>query len=172
MDFRTLLTNFPSGAEKELYIREVLNSNSEFGTLLDLALHEKDPLAWRAAWILDGSDERSPGLASDYIPGIIHRLSGIESTGTLRSLLRLLCRYDIGEEDQGILIDLCFSYLISELYPVAVKVHAMQIIYQHVLIYPELKEELITVIRDQVDNNTIGFKARGKRLIREMEKMN
>lgn len=172
MDFRTLLTNFPSGTEKELYIREAINSNSAFGTLLDIALSERDPLAWRAAWILDGSDEHSPGLASESIPDIIHRLPKIESTGTLRSLLRLLCRYDIREEDQGILIDLCFSYLISELYPVAVKAHAMQIIYQHVLIYPELKMELITVIRDQFDNNTVGFKARGKRLIREMEKMN
>ncbi len=172
MDFRTLLTNFPSGAEKEFYIQEVLNSVSEFGTLLDLALYEKDPLAWRAAWILDGSDEQSAGLASAYIPDIIHRLPGIESTGTLRCLLRLLCRYDIREEDQGILIDLCFSYLVSELYPVAVKVHAMQIIYHHVLIYPELKTELITVIGDQLNNNTIGFKARGMRLLGEMEKMN
>lgn len=171
MDFRTLLTNFPSGAEKDLFIQEVLNSVSEFGTLLELALYEKDPLAWRAAWVLDGSDEQSPGLASDYIPGIIHRLPGIESTGTLRCLLRLLCRYDIREEDQGILIDLCFSYLVSELYPVAVKVHAMQIIYHHVLIYPELKEELITVIGDQLNHNTIGFKTRGMRLLKEMGKM-
>ncbi len=39
-------------------------------------------------------------------------------------------------------IDECFSYLVSMRYPVAVKVHAMEIIYQHVLLYPELKDEL------------------------------
>lgn len=172
MDFRSLLTHIPSGAEKDYLIREVLNAPQEFNTLLDLALNEKDPLAWRAGWLLDGSDEQSPGLAGDFISGIVYRLSGIESRGTLRSLLRLLCRYDILEDDQGILIDLCFKYLVSELYPVAVKVHAMQIIYQHVLIYPELKEELTTVIRDQLENNTIGFKSRGMRLIRNMEKIN
>jgi hypothetical protein len=55
---------------------------------------------------------------------------------------------------------------------VAVKVHAMQIIYNHALIYPELKEELITVISDQVDNNSVGFKARGKRLIKKLEGLN
>jgi len=56
------------------------------------------------------------------------------------------------------------------LYPVAVKVHAMQIIYNHTLIYPELKEELITVIEDQVENNSVGFKSRGMRIIRQLKK--
>ena len=144
----------------------------KFESLLDLALHENDPLAWRAAWILDGSDEKFPGLAADFISKIVSALSDIKSTGTLRSLLRLLCRYDIQEDDQGILIDLCFKYLVSELYPVAVKVHAMQIIYHHVLIYPELKEELVTVIMDQVANNSVGFKSRGMRIIKQLEGKN
>jgi hypothetical protein len=170
MDFRSLLTNFPSGAEKDLFIAEVGASGERFDTLLNLTLFEKDPLAWRAAWILDGSDEQHPGLASPYLHKIIQNLPQLESKGALRSLLRLLCRFDIQEEDQGLLIDLSFGYLVSELYPVAVKVHAMQIIYKHTLIYPELKEELITVIEDQVENNSVGFKSRGKRIIRQLKK--
>ena len=83
----------------------------------------------------------------------------------------MLCRYDIPEKDQGVLIDLCFSYLVSEQYPVAVKAHAMQIIYQHVLLYPELKDELIAVLQDQELNNSVGFKSRGQRLIKQMEKL-
>lgn len=172
MDFKSLLLSFPSGAEKDLYITAVGSSDSKFKTLLDLAISEGDPVAWRAAWILDGSDEGAPGLATDFVPFIVQSLPGLESNGTLRSLLRLLCRYDIREEEQGILIDLCFKYLVSELYPVAVKVHAMQIIYNHVLIYPELKDELITVISDQVDNNSVGFKSRGLRLIKKMKNKN
>ena len=172
MDFKSLLTSFPSGADKEFFIREVGDSKQKFNTLLDFSLHEKDPLAWRAAWILDGSDEQHPGLAKASVSTIIRRLPDLESFGSLRSLLRLLCRYDIAEKDQGILIDLCFSYLISELYPLAVKVHAMQVIYNQVILYPELKGELITVIRDQVDNNTVGFRSRGMRLIKLMEAMN
>jgi hypothetical protein len=170
MDFRSLLTNFPSGAEKEHFISEVGESDEKFPELLKLALFEKDPLAWRATWILDGSDELHPGLALGYRSKIIQNLPQLKSKGALRSLLRLLCRYDILEEDQGLLIDLCFGYLVSELYPVAVKVHAMQIVYNHTLIYPELKEELITVIEDQVENNSVGFKSRGLRIIRQLKK--
>lgn len=169
MDFRALLSEFPSGIEKELYINEVQSFPEKFKTLVDIALIEKDPLAWRAAWVLDGSDEKSPGLARDYISAIVCKLPEVKSKGSIRSLLRMLCRYEIHEDDQGILIDLCFKYLVSELYPVAVKVHAMQIVYQHVLIYPELKDELVTVIMDQVGNNTVGFKSRGMRIIKKLE---
>ena len=171
MDFRSLLADFPSGVEKDLLIGEVIKSESHFNTLLQLALHEKDPVAWRACWILDGSDEKKPGLARRYVGKIVRALPELESKGTLRSLLRLLTRYDIPEEEQGLLIDLCFSYLVSELYPVAVKAHAMQIIYNHVLLYPELKGEFIAVIEDQADNNSVGFKARGNILIKQMEKL-
>lgn len=152
-----------------MFIAEVGRSKEKFQTLLELTLYEKDPLAWRAAWILDGSDEQHKGLAESSLSDIIQRLPELESKGALRSLLRLLCRYDIPEDDQGLLVDLCFSYMVSELYPVAVKVHAMQIIYNHTLIYPELKDELITVIEDQVENNTVGFKSRGRRIIRQLE---
>ncbi|MFH0757906.1 MAG: hypothetical protein V2B15_11515 [Bacteroidota bacterium] len=170
MDYRSLLENFPSAAEKDFFIRDVGDSRKKFGILLDLALHGKDPLAWRAGWILDGSDELHPGLAAGSLGKIVRRLPALQSSGALRSLLRLLCRYPVDEEDQGILIDLCFGYMVSELYPVAVKVHAMQIIFNHVLIYPELREELVTVILDQVDNNTAGFRSRGMRIIRQLEK--
>jgi hypothetical protein len=171
MDFRSLLTDIPSGFEKDLMIAEVVKSDSHFNTLVQLALHEKDPLAWRACWVLDGSDEKRSGMAQKYIPQIIQALPGLQSKGTLRSLLRLLTRYEIPEDEQGLLIDLCFSYLVSEFYPVAIKAHAMQIIYHHVLIYPELKGELIAVIEDQSENNSAGFKSRGSILMRKMEKL-
>lgn len=169
MEFRSLLTRTPSAAEKDFYISEIGNSEENFKALLDIALHDNDPLAWRAGWVLDSIDEENPGLASGSVSKIVHALPHIDSSGTLRCLLRLLSRYDINKKDQGILIDLCFRYMVSEFIPVAVKVHAMQIIYNHVLIYPELKEELVTVIRDQVNNNSVGFLARGRQIIKKLE---
>ncbi len=171
MDFKSLLANFPSAAEKEFFVREVGQSEKHFCTLLDLTLYEKDPVAWRACWVLDGSDEQYPGLASPHISKIVQRLPELTSMGVLRSLLRLLCRYEIPEDDQGLLIDLCFKYMVSEIYPVAVKVHAMMIVYNHVLLYPELKDELITVIEDQGPNNSVGFKTRGRQIIKKLEKI-
>lgn len=171
MDIRSLLTSLPSRVEKEIYIREAGASEENITILIELVFNEKDPVNWRAAWILDGSDEQFPGIVRKFIPRIIKQLPRLKSTGSIRSLLRMLCRYEIPEEQQGVLIDLCFKYMVSELYPVAVKVHAMQIIYNHVLLYPELKEELVTVIEDQMANNSVGFKSRGQRILRQLEKL-
>jgi hypothetical protein len=171
MDFRSALADIPSGVGKELLICEVIKSESHFDHLFDLALHEKDPVAWRASWILDVSDERKPGAARKYIPGIVKALPALNSMGTLRSLLRLLTRYPIPEEKQGLLIDLCFRYLVSGLYPVAVKAYAMQIIYNHVLLFPDLKNELTAILEEHADNNSIAFRARGNNLIKKMEKL-
>ncbi len=171
MDFRSLLADIPSGVGKDLLVGEVIKSQSHFDTLLQLSLHENDPLAWRASWVLDGSDERKPGMARKHISEVVQALPALESKGSLRSLLRMLSRYEIPEEDQGLLIDLCFSCLVSEQYPVAVKAHAMLIIYNHVLLYPELKDEFIAVIEDQTANNSVGFKSRGRNLIKQLEKL-
>jgi hypothetical protein len=171
MDIRSILTSLPSRVEKDIYVREAGRSKENFATLLELVFHENDPVAWRAAWFMDSSDEQYPGLVEQFIAVIIQELPELKSTGALRSLLRMLSRYTIPEEEQGLLIDLCFGYMVSELYPVAVKVHAMQIIYNHALIYPELKEELRTIIEDQTENNSVGFMARGQRIIKQLDKL-
>lgn len=171
MNIRSLLTSLPSRVEKDIYVREAGDSKENFTTLKGLVFHDNDPVAWRAAWFMDSSDEQNPGLAEQFIPDIIRELPELKSSGALRSLLRMLSRYKIPEEEQGLLIDLCFGYMVSELYPVAVKVHAMQIIYNHALIYPELKEELRTIIEDQTANNSVGFMARGRRIIEQLDKL-
>jgi len=165
---RELLENIPSAKEKAYYISVVSQSKRLFSEMLRFALHEADPYAWRAAWILDGCDELDSSLSEPHISDIIHRLPGLASEGSRRSLLRLLCRHEIPEDDQGLLADQCFQYLVSELHPLAVKVHAMQILYNLTKIYPELGQELITVIEDQIENNTVGFSSRGRRIIKQL----
>ncbi len=171
MDLGAWLATPFSGAEREVMIRETGRSREKFLEALKLALHEKDPLAWRSAWVLDGMDEQHPGLAEPHLTLILKRIPHLESIGSLRSLLRLLCRHQIPEEEQGILIDRCFAYLVSELYPPAVKVHAMEIIYNHALLYPELKNELVTVIRDEAEHNSTGFQVRGRMIIEKLDKL-
>lgn len=171
MDLRERITGPPSAAERELIIREMGGSEEGFRELLEMALGEQDPLAWRATWVLDGCDEHYPGLARKHVSRIVRHLPSITSHGVLRSMLRMLCRHQVPEEQQGLLIDLCFSYLVSELYPLAVKVHAMQILYNHVLLYPELKHELLTVIEDQADHNSVAFRVRGRQIMEKLEKL-
>lgn len=171
MDITALLSNIPSGKERALYIDSFSNSKGTFYELLEAMFHLNDPLKWRAAWIIDGCDEKNPGLASEHLHRIISNLDRLNSMGTLRSLLRLLTRYEIPERHRGLLVDNCFRYMRSEFYPVAVKVHAMQILYNLSRIYPELEQELTLTIEGQFENNTAGFKARGLIILKQMQKI-
>ena len=58
MDLRSWLINIPSAAERELIIRKIGESEEQFLELLELAFSEKDPVSWRATWVLDGADEQ------------------------------------------------------------------------------------------------------------------
>jgi len=79
MDYRSLLTDLPSAAKRDLIVREVGFSEAKFLVLLDLAFNEKDPLAWRATWVVDGCDEVHTGLASAHITTIIQKLPDLDS---------------------------------------------------------------------------------------------
>ncbi|PID92410.1 MAG: hypothetical protein CSA96_03450 [Bacteroidetes bacterium] len=169
MDFRSLLQKFPSGTEKNDLTKRILEEPACRQSLLRLALRDKDPLAWRAAWIFDAADEQE-AFARGFIPEIVQALPGLKSSGSMRCLLRMLSRYEIPEDEQGILLDICFSSLVSEAAPIAVKAHAMQIIYQHSLLYPELGRELKTILEDQMENNTAGYKSRARRILKQLKK--
>lgn len=170
MDLKQLIANIPSASEKEYLVTEIASSQKKFDELFLFMFRQKDPIAWRAAWIIDGCDEKEPSLSKKHLSKIINSLQEFRSHGVRRSFLRLLSRHNIPEKEQGKLADLCFQYMVSELQPVAVKVYAMQILFNLTRIYPELSRELITVIEDQYDNNSAGFKARGKLILRQLEK--
>ncbi|MEZ5072930.1 MAG: hypothetical protein R2751_18780 [Bacteroidales bacterium] len=171
MKVRTLLLDFPSGPEKVALLKEVGRNPVLRNELCSLALEDQDPLSWRAAWILNGADEACPGIDWSFLPEIVESLPHLKSTGTLREFLRLLTRHPVPEDSQGLLIDRCFHYLAMERYPVAVKVHAMQIVFDHTLLYPELKEELSMVLQDQMAHGTAGFKSRGRKILARLEQM-
>ncbi|HDR67849.1 MAG TPA: hypothetical protein ENN61_02235 [Bacteroidaceae bacterium] len=170
MNHKQLIAEIPSVKEKDYLVSVIGDSKDAFRKFFDMIFDEPDPIAWRAAWVVDGCDENNPSLTEKYLTKIIRELPSLKSEGARRSLMKLLCRHAIPENYRGILVDLCFQYLRSEIHTVAVKVYAMQIIFNLSQIYPELSHELITVIEDQFINNSAGFRAKGAKIIRQLQK--
>jgi len=77
---------------------------------------------------------------------------------------------EIAEKYHGILLDICFEWLSAEDRTVAEKVYAMQIIANHLKLYPELINEFIEVLDDQTPKNSPGFASRAKRIKLQMLK--
>ena len=125
------------------------------------------PASTRAAWIIDACNETNKNKTKPFLPEIIQHLPEANHGGVRRSYLRILSKHfmSIHEEYTGELIDLCFTWLASPIQPVAVKVHCMQILYNFCMQEPLLKNELIFLIKDQLPKNSVGFRARGRKLL-------
>ena len=115
MDLKQRIANIPSASEKKSLVAEIGSSQERFNELFYFIFQHKDPIAWRAAWILDGCDENDPSLSQKHLSEIIDNMQTSNSHGVRRSLLRLLSRHNIPEKDQGKIADLSFQYMNTEI---------------------------------------------------------
>ena len=143
-----------------------------FKELVEIYLENVEPVSRRAVWVIDTVSEKLPHLLEPYLKLIIERLPDFNHDGLKRNSLRMLTRYPIPKDQQGLLLKICFDWLIAPAESVAVKVYAMEILYRLSQEEPDLKKELADSIEWRMQEETAGFRARGvktlKKLYREM----
>ncbi len=164
------LLDLAPGMSKEQLAELIGSSPETYRSLVQLSFSGKKPVDWRAAWIADYLAEIRSPLAEPHLDTILQQMKLTLPGGVLRCYLRLLSRYPIPEAHQGVITDLCFESLSRESIPVAVKVHAMEILTRFSETYPELKNELVLILREQMVNNSTGFKSRARKIIGRLEK--
>jgi hypothetical protein len=153
------------------YIANAIGTDpAHFESVMKMVLQDKDPVPPRAAWVAELVTQKDPALIKPYLGKIIEGLERYTHPGTRRNILKILMRTKIPEEYQGHLIDICFQWIMDEEKKVATKVFAMQIIENHLPEYPELAIELSEVIHDQFHKNSAGFKSRGRKVLKNLEK--
>jgi len=153
------------------YIAGSLGTDPDhFHVLMDYVLNENDPIPPRAAWVAELMTQKDPELIIPWIEKLIHALEKFTHPGTRRNILKILARTEIPEEQQGFLLDTCFRWLNDDEIKVATKVFSMDIIENHISLYPELANELSEIIYHQWDKNSAGFKSRGGKVLKRIEK--
>jgi len=148
------------------------DDETEFGRLMAVVLHGKEPVVQRAAWVMDICMETHPWLLSPYVETLIEALPGFSNDGVKRQVVKALAVREIPEKLEGQLADLCFCWLQSSVTPVAIKVHCMQILANITVRYPDLSVELQTVIIEQMPRNSVGFASRGRKILKQLQKRN
>ncbi len=170
--------------DKHELVEKIENCNSKVSALIITDLVVKQPKFidilfemmfkyenkkhWKAAWILDHVYTSKSELVNPYINQLISLFTQTSSSSIQRIAGKILSFHDINANVDGIFINNCVDMIISETVPVAVKVHAMQLIYNISTLYPELKVELKLIIEEHIPNNTVGFKSRAKKLLKSL----
>lgn len=88
----------------------------------------------------------------------------------LNAILRLLQAIVIPKRLHGEIMSLCFDYVASPDEPVAIKAFSLTILQNLSKQYPEIKQELKTIIEDRWDHESVAFKSRAKRILKELSK--
>ncbi len=168
MDFEAILSTFPGKEAARLIAKEIAREPKQhMPKLWEFATgsHER---AWRATWLMDKVYDEAPELIRPYIPKMIKLIPSLKCESKQRQLLKLISCEPIPKNVSGKFINCCFDYLITSTTAVAVKVHAMQILFNFAQQEPDLKNELALVIEECMIEGTTGFNARGRKLLKKL----
>lgn len=156
------------GGELEIWKKTVISDKKLFNQLFQLIFSGDHRLAWRSCWIIDIASEERPDLLSDKLSLIIGGFLSTEDRSLKRHFTRILCRYQISEEDQGAIVNRSFE-LLAPSEPAAVRVFALQLLFNISLVVPDLKRELISVIESLMEEGASrGFINRSEKLLRKL----
>lgn len=154
-----------------LIIQEAGNHPEHFSVLMDIALHSTENKSWRAAWMADKIHDKYPHLVLPYLEPMIEKLRHDLQQGKKRQFLKLISLHNIPEKYFGFLVDKCIEFLTSAKEPPAIRVHAMQVLYNISEKEPDLKPEILAVIRHEMEyHSTAGIISRGSKLAKKLQR--
>ncbi len=153
------------------YIRAWVGKESHrFRALVELLLGANLKLAQRAAWPLGWIGDTEPQRFLPFMEPMLKALREPLHPAIPRTIWRTFTLLDLPEDWHGEVLELAYQYLQDPKYPVAPRVHAMQVAYDISLKYPELKPELAMVIEAHLPDSSAGFRSRGKKLLANLKK--
>lgn len=140
--------------------------------LMDIFLNESYRLIQRSAWVVGDLARTNPDWIYPYIPQMLQNLkkSGIHDAAK-RNTMRFLQEVEIEEENWGEALDISLKFLQSHDEAVAIKVFSMTVAYHIVKKIPELKNELMMIIEDQMPYGSAGFKNRGQKIVSALHRL-
>lgn len=171
MDYSELLSVSREKSVVTKIAQHVGKAPERFAQLFALLDSEEDLLVQRAAWPIGEVLLDHPWLVLPHLSDSIAYLEAPRHPAVARNLLRgLAVLKTFPEEQAGALASLAFDFLQNHRTPVAIQVHAMQLLFQLSHTYPELKSELRAIIESDLEEKSAGYRARARQLLKELYK--
>jgi hypothetical protein len=126
-----------------------LKSHPEyFEEAIQLAISDKQPYAWRAAFLLCGSMEENDKRIKKHMKAIVKSISDKED-GHQRELLKILYKMKINDKYEGQIFSICLNLWEQISKKPSVRMTAFKFIYKIANKHPELLEEINFLTNEQ-----------------------
>lgn len=164
------MKNTPQTGKDAHLIRYICEDKRHFSALMDCFFSGDFHLSHRASLVILALVKEKPIWIEEQVSRMVNTLDKGLPDWYKRNLLRILQYQTIPEAQWGHAVDQCFTYLGSSDEPVAIKVFAMTILYNLTKQLPDLARELRLMIEEQYPLGSAGFKARGRHILRKLDK--
>jgi hypothetical protein len=158
-------------ATKNKIIRYVGSNPGRFDELMQVFLGDVYRLTQWAGWPMSDIVRKHPELITPYLKPV---LKAIDKPGmhvaVKRNVMRLLQFIDIPPAVRGIAFDKAFKLFSAKSEAVAVRVFAMAVMTQVAMDEPELKNEVIMAIEEQLPYGSAAYKSRASRSLKALRK--
>lgn len=118
--------------------------------LFDIAKTQHPRIAMRAAWVLMHASRKNPACMQPYIRAIANGLPEMTNAGARRGFLSILVQQGIDFSEYGHLIDYFIAILHQPSKATAPKYAAMHLLVDAVRQFPELAQEVLAVLHQQL----------------------
>lgn len=166
-----LLDLIQSGDNVPLVSRHLMDRPELLATLMNIVLRDGEATSWRAAWIADKIHEIRPELVTPFLPAMMQFALKTPDAGKKRHLLKLISLHPVPDEYLAELLNFCMTLFTNPNKPVAIRVHAMQVLFNIAEKEPEFSGELIDLIEHEIEfHGSAGLSSRGRKLLKKLRK--
>lgn len=140
----------------------------DFEEAIKLAISNKQPYSWRAAWLLWSCMEKNDQRIQEYIKNIIDSIAS-KDDGHQRELLKILLQMELNEEYEGHLFNVCVSIWEKINKKPSVRFSAFKFIVKIAKKHPDLSHEIIFLTQNQyIDSLSLAAKTSLSKIIKEL----
>ena len=143
----TALEKTLTSCYKDEMISFMENHPEAFDEAIQLAVADKQPYSWRAAFVLWSVIQNNDVRIQKHIKRIVKAVKG-KSDGHQRELLKILLMMELDEKYEGVLFDICMNVWEQIDKSPSVRVNALKMIIKIANKHPELKKEISFLAQD------------------------
>jgi hypothetical protein len=165
-----LLLEEHSRARTEEIVQLIGGDLDKFAVAWYIFCTGEPPLPQRIAWVIDLVTAAHPALAAQYVGSFVARLPYLVHPAEMRAVTKVLARTILPKEVLGDVVVTLFPWVENPQIPIAVRVYAMQVLYNVSNIEPDLKRELAMVMEAQALEGGPGIRSRVKKLLPKLRK--
>lgn len=144
----TALENILISTYKTDMISYMNTHPEDFEEAVKLAIADKQPYSWRAAWLLWSCMEENDQRIQKYIKEIINSLKS-KNDGHQRELLKILLQMELNQKFEGLVFNICLDVWEQINKNPSVRFTALKFIIKIVKKHPELSKEITFLTQDQ-----------------------